>query len=88
VIEVPAAADPAGVSPLPVRPLEPIHAGLVAHVTAYEELALDAAIHGGRDRVASALLAHPLIGQYDIAERLTDRLLAANRDFLPWTRNP
>jgi 6-phospho-beta-glucosidase len=38
--------------------------------------------------VASALLAHPLIGQYDLAERLTDRLLAANRDFLPWTRNP
>ena len=88
VIEVPAAVDPAGVSPLPVRPLEPVHAGLVAHVAAYEELALDAAIHGGRDRVASALLAHPLIGQYDIAERLTDRLLAANRDFLPWTRNP
>jgi 6-phospho-beta-glucosidase len=76
------------VSPLPVAPLEPVHAGLVAHVAAYEELALAAAIHGGRDRVATTLLAHPLIGQYDIAERLTDRLLAANSDFLPWTRNP
>jgi 6-phospho-beta-glucosidase len=88
VIEVPAAVDPTGVNPLPVRPLEPVHAGLVAHVAAYEELALAAAIHGGRDRVATTLLAHPLIGQYDIAERLTDRLLAANSDFLPWTRNP
>jgi 6-phospho-beta-glucosidase len=88
VIEVPAAVDAAGVSPLPVAPLEPVHAGLVAHVAAYEELALAAAIHGGRDRVATTLLAHPLIGQYDIAERLTDRLLAANSDFLPWTRNP
>jgi 6-phospho-beta-glucosidase len=88
VIEVPAAVDAAGASPLPVGPLEPVHAGLVAHVAAYEELALAAAIGGGRDRVATALLAHPLIGQYDIAERLTDRLLAANSDFLPWTRNP
>jgi 6-phospho-beta-glucosidase len=88
VIEVRAAVDAAGVSPLPVRPLEPVYAGLVAHVAAYEELALAAAIRGGRDRVATALLAHPLIGQYDIAEPLTDRLLAANRDFLPWTRNP
>lgn len=88
VIEVPATVDPAGASPLPVRPLEPLHSGLVAHVAAYEELALAAAIHGGRDRVASALLAHPLIGQWDLAERLTDRLLAANMDFLPWMRNP
>jgi 6-phospho-beta-glucosidase len=88
VIEVLANVDAEGISPLPVRPLEPIHAGLVAHVAAYEELALAAAIRGGRDRVAGALLAHPLIGQYDIAERLTDKLLAANRDFLPWTRSP
>jgi 6-phospho-beta-glucosidase len=88
VIEVPAAVSSAGVSPLPVRALESAYAGLVAHVAAYEELALVAAIRGGRDRVAAALLAHPLIGQYDIADRLTDRLLAANSDFLPWTRNP
>ena len=43
--------------------------GLIAHVSAYEELALDAALRGGRDRVAKALLAHPLVGQYDLAEQ-------------------
>jgi 6-phospho-beta-glucosidase len=58
--------------------------GLIAHVSAYEELALDAAIHGGRDRVVQALLAHPLIGQYDLANRLADALIAANEKFLPW----
>ena len=52
--------------------------GLIAHVSAYEELAVDAALRGGRDRVAAALLAHPLVGQYDLAEQLTDRLLAEN----------
>jgi 6-phospho-beta-glucosidase len=61
-------------------------AGLIAHVAAYEQLALDAAIHGGRGRVARAMLAHPLVGQYDRAERLTDLLVAANRDHLGWAR--
>jgi 6-phospho-beta-glucosidase len=53
-------------------------------VSAYEELAVDAARHGGRDRVYRALLAHPLVGQHDRASRLTDDLLAANRDHLAW----
>ena len=58
--------------------------GLIAHVAGYEQLALDAALRGGRDRVSDALLAHPLVGQYDLAERLTDLLLADNREYLPW----
>ncbi|MFD8548440.1 6-phospho-beta-glucosidase [Streptomyces sp. NPDC059649] len=84
VIEVPATVDATGVTPLPVRPLEPLYAGLIAHVTAYEQLALDAALHGGRDRVFAALLSHPLIGQIDHADRLTDLLIAHNREHLTW----
>ncbi|MFD8600111.1 6-phospho-beta-glucosidase [Kitasatospora sp. NPDC059646] len=84
VIEVPAEVDATGVRPLPQRPVEPLYAGLIANVTAYEHLALDAALRGGRDRVFDALLAHPLVGQLDLAEQLTDRLLAHNRDHLGW----
>jgi 6-phospho-beta-glucosidase len=84
VIEVPARVGGSGVAAVPVEPLAPLFAGLVAHVSAYEQLALDAAVHGGRDRVYRALLAHPLIGQHDVAARLTDLLLDANRDFLRW----
>ncbi|WP_030548412.1 6-phospho-beta-glucosidase [Streptomyces albus] len=84
VIEVPAAVGPEGARPLPVRPLEPLYAGLVAQVSAYEHLALEAALKGGRDRVFEALLCHPLIGQIDQAERLTDSLLAHNRHHLAW----
>jgi 6-phospho-beta-glucosidase len=72
------------VTPLPVEPLAPLFAGLVAAVTAYEHLALDAALRGGRERVFEALLAHPLVGQIELAEGLTDRLLAHNQDYLPW----
>ena len=67
-----------------MAPLEPLCRGLVAHVSAYEELALGAALRGGRSRVAAALLAHPLIGQYDLAGRMADRLIAENAQFLPW----
>ena len=61
-------------------------AGLVAHVAGYERLALEAAVHGGRARVERALLAHPLVAQYDRASRLTDLLIAANRQHLAWAR--
>ena len=84
MIEVPAVIGAGGAEPLPVVPLGPLMRGLVAHVSAYEELAVDAALRGGRDRVAMALLAHPLIGQYDIAGQLADKLVAENAAFLPW----
>jgi 6-phospho-beta-glucosidase len=84
VIEVAAVVGAGGAEPVPVAPLEPLMRGLVAHVSAYEDLAVDAALHGGADRVRAALLAHPLVGQYDLASQLTDRLIAENARYLPW----
>jgi 6-phospho-beta-glucosidase len=84
VIEVSATVSRSGVVPLPQAPLPPLVRGLIAHVSAYEELALDAAIRGGRDRVYGALLAHPLIGQAELAEKLADALIAANAQHLAW----
>ncbi|MET9808666.1 6-phospho-beta-glucosidase [Streptomyces halstedii] len=84
VIETQARVDGSGAVPLAVPALDPLFAGLVAGVTAYEDLALAAALHGGRDRVFKALLAHPLVGQYAYAEQLTDRLIAHNREHLAW----
>ena len=86
VIEVSARAGVAGPAPLPVSPLAPDQAGLVAHVSAYEELALDAALRGGRRRVYRALLAHPLIGQHEYADALADGLLASGAQHLKWVR--
>ena len=84
VIETTCDVTPDGARPRPVLPMEPLLAGLVAHVSAYEELALAAATQGGRDRIVAALLAHPLVGQWDIANRLSDALIARNREYLPW----
>ncbi|WP_405986124.1 6-phospho-beta-glucosidase [Streptomyces sp. NBC_00872] len=84
VIEVQARVGTSGAVPLAVPALDPLYAGLIANVTAYEDLALEAALHGGRDRVFKALLSHPLIGQIEYAEALTDKLIAHNREHLAW----
>jgi 6-phospho-beta-glucosidase len=84
VIEVPAVIGGGEPVPVPTAPLSPLLRGLVAHMSAYEELAVDAALRGGRGRVVSTLLAHPLIGQYDLAEQMADALIAENARFLSW----
>ncbi len=86
VIEVPATIGADGPVAVPLAPLAPLMAGLVAHVSDYEELAVDAALHGGRKRVADTLLAHPLVGQYDLAGQLADRLIAENAQYLSWAQ--
>jgi 6-phospho-beta-glucosidase len=86
VIEVSCRVGPTGPVPVPGTGLAPDQAGLVAAVSAYEELAVDAALHGGRERVYRALLAHPLVAQHAYADALTDKLLAANAAHLAWAR--
>jgi 6-phospho-beta-glucosidase len=86
VIETRSSVTTGGITPLDLPLVPPLYAGLISHVSAYEELALQAAVHGGRERVFSALLAHPLVGQVDAAEALTSLLLEHNRTWLPWVR--
>jgi 6-phospho-beta-glucosidase len=84
VVEVPARVTPGGVEPVALPQLDAVARGLVAHVSAYEELALDAALRGGKERVFRALLAHPLVGQAGLAETLAAKLIEANRQYLAW----
>jgi 6-phospho-beta-glucosidase len=86
VIEVPATVGAHGVKAVQVAALDDDIRGLVSAVAGYERLALDAAVHGGRDRVLRAMQSHPLVLQYERAEKLTDLLLAANREHLAWAR--
>ncbi|MGZ4381662.1 MAG: 6-phospho-beta-glucosidase [Gaiellaceae bacterium] len=77
VVELPAAVDPDGPVPLPQAPLAPELLGLVQHVAAYERLAVESSLTGDLVVARKALLTHPLIGQYELAEELLERLLAA-----------
>jgi 6-phospho-beta-glucosidase len=83
VVEVPATVDRAGAHPVPIAPLAPELLGLVQTVTAYEVLTIQAARTGDRRVAVRALLANPLVRQWDRAVPLLDALLEANRPHLP-----
>jgi 6-phospho-beta-glucosidase len=75
VVEVPARVTSAAAVPLEQPPLAPELLGLAQHVAAYERLALRAALSREPVDVKKALLAHPLIGQYAVAEQLLESMV-------------
>ena len=83
VVEIPARVDRDGAHPLPLAPLEPLMRGLVQQMKAYEDLAVAAARSGDRGIALKALLANPLIRNWEVAQPLLDELLAANVAHLP-----
>ena len=83
VVEVTCTVDRDGAHPLPVAPLAPEMHGLVAHVKAYEKLTVAAAMSGSRADALTALMANPLIPDWDTARPLLDSLLEVNRRYLP-----
>jgi 6-phospho-beta-glucosidase len=75
VVEVPARIGAGGAVPLPQAPLAPHLIGLVQHVAAYERLAAAAAAARDRETARLALLAHPLVREFGLAEGLTEEML-------------
>jgi 6-phospho-beta-glucosidase len=76
IVEVPARVTKSGAEALAQEPLAPELLGLAQHTAAYERLAVTAALSRNETDVKKALLAHPLIGQYAIAEALLERMTA------------
>jgi 6-phospho-beta-glucosidase len=70
VVELPARVGRDGATALAQPPLAPELLGLVQHVAAYERLAAQAAVTRDEVTARKALLAHPLIGQHEIAAEL------------------
>jgi 6-phospho-beta-glucosidase len=83
VVEISATIDRDGAHPLPVAPLEPDMLALVEHAKGYEILTAEAAVTGDRRTALRALMANPLVGDFDVAGPLLEALLDANRAYLP-----
>ena len=83
VVEVSATIDRDGAHPLATDALAPEMLGLVQHAKAYELLTAQAAKSGSREAALTALMANPLVGDFDVAGPLLDALLEENRRFLP-----
>ena len=77
VVEVPARIGADGAVPVAQPALAPELLGLVQHVAAYERLAAAAAATGDRDTARLALLAHPLVREYRLADGMIERMLAS-----------
>ncbi|MDR1687036.1 MAG: 6-phospho-beta-glucosidase [Clostridiales bacterium] len=83
VVEVKCELGKNGIKPLPVKEYNEYVKGLMRAVKAYEKLTAAAAITGDRDKALAALMAHPLIGDYDTAAPMLAEMLEANRELLP-----
>lgn len=83
VVETLCRVDIDGAHTLPQEPVAPELLGLIQHVSAYERLAVRAAVTGDRRLVRSALLAHPLVGQWDLVTCLEAGLFESGSGFLP-----
>ena len=83
VVEVPATVDRSGAHAEPVAPLAPELLGLVQAVTAYEVLTIEAARSGDRTTALRALVAHPLVRQWETVVPMLDAILDAGRAYLP-----
>ena len=83
VVEVSATIDRDGAHPLATAALAPEMLGLVQHAKAYELLTARAAKSGSRKAALTALMANPLVGDFDVAGSLLGALLEENRRFLP-----
>jgi 6-phospho-beta-glucosidase len=74
VIETPCLVNATGLMPVIQSPPPVAVWGLIAAVKNYEMLTVEAAITGNKDTALWALVAHPLIGDYDVAKKLLEKL--------------
>ena len=83
VIETPCIINATGITPIVQPPPTKVVQGLITAVKSYETLTVEAAVTGCRDTALLALLAHPLISDYDTAEVLLTKILETNKEYLP-----
>jgi 6-phospho-beta-glucosidase len=83
VLELPCMVNASGIFPLKQPEIPRAVWGLIAAVKNYEQLVVEAAVTGSRETAVQALLAHPLVGEWELARTLFDEMLEANREYLP-----
>ncbi|MGF1686295.1 6-phospho-beta-glucosidase [Photobacterium japonica] len=86
VIECSAVIGSWGARPLQVGALSPAITGLISQVKAYEQLTVEAAVHGSYDQGLMALANNPLVPDITRAKLILDEILKTNHDYLPQFR--
>jgi 6-phospho-beta-glucosidase len=86
VAELPSLLSAAGARAISAAPLPPTIRGLTQAVKAYEQLTIQAAVEGDERVAQQALLAHPLVPSFSVAQGLWAAIKQANRPYLPQFR--
>ena len=84
IVETPALATGSGIRAITQQALPTAAAGVLAGRFAWVEVTVEAALEKNRDKFIQALLLDGAVQSPDIAPRLADDLLAAQREFLEW----
>ncbi|WP_175639432.1 6-phospho-beta-glucosidase [Metabacillus schmidteae] len=83
-VEVNCVIDSEGPTPLQLKTTLPPHIrGLLQIVKAYEELTVEAAVHGDIQAGLQALTIHPLVGSAELAKKIFKDILDKNKEYLP-----
>ncbi len=83
IVESPAVADAAGLHAIELPPLAAGVAGTLSGRIAWVETVVEAALEGSRAKVVQALVIDGAVASLDVAERLADDLIEAQRAYLP-----
>ena len=83
VVELPSVINRRGAQAIPVAPMPPAIRGLTQAVKAYEQLTVLAAVEGDEQAALQALLTHPLVPSFAVAQELWAAIKEANRAYLP-----
>ncbi|ELH7845488.1 6-phospho-beta-glucosidase [Vibrio vulnificus] len=83
VIECSAVVGSWGAKPIAVGTLSPKVSGLLHQVKAYEQLAIEAAVHGDYHQALMALASNPLVPDIGRAKAILDDILRENAQYLP-----
>lgn len=83
VVEINCLVNKRGMAPIHKASVPAPCWGLISAVKNYEMLAVEAAVEGNVTKMKQALLAHPLVREYSIVEKLVPDLLEGSREFLP-----
>lgn len=84
IVEIAAVIGSDGATPVPVT--EPINdhiIGLMRVVKTYEKYAVEAAITGSDEAALNGLLVHPLVGDWEKAQKCFEEMKEAHKEYLP-----
>ena len=82
VVEISCKVDRSGVNPLPIGTVPEHQELLMRSVKYFEKLTVQAIRERSRQKAVMALMAHPLVRSYSLAEVLVDEYLDAHRPYI------